>query len=104
MVEKTYNVEYLPLAVIDLQEISDYITSELKAPLAALNLLANLEESISNLEIFPFCGLRYKGNRMLEYDYRMLSVENYIVFYVVFEDSVEIHRVIYGKRKLDNLL
>lgn len=32
---------------------------------------------------------------MLEYDYRMLSVENYIVFYVVLESSVEIHRVIY---------
>lgn len=60
MVEKTNSVEYLPLAVIDLQEISDYITSELKAPLAPLNLLAKLEESISNLEIFPFCGSRYR--------------------------------------------
>ena len=38
----------------------------------------------------------------LESEYRMLPVKNYIVFYVVTEHEVEIHRIIYAKMNIVN--
>jgi plasmid stabilization system protein ParE len=34
---------------------------------------------------------------------RMLPVKNYLVFYVVTEHEVEIHRIIYAKMNLEKL-
>lgn len=104
MKEKVYNIEYLPLAISDLFSIEEYITLELKAPLAAINLIEKLEKSILNLERFPFSGSSYKGNGQFDFEYRMLLVENYIVFYIVLENTVEIHRIICAKRNLKELL
>ena len=102
--EKEYKIRYLPIAVLDMQSIIDYITVELKAYKAALNLLVKFEKAISSLKDFPQSGVRYKRDRQLDFDYRMLMVENYIVFYTVLEDTVEIERVIYSRRKLDEFL
>lgn len=46
-----HRLRYLPLALKDLRDITDYISDTLKAaPKAAMDLLDNMEESISRLE------------------------------------------------------
>lgn len=102
--KKTYKIVYLPIGLSDLQDIVQYITSELKSPQTASNFIKKLDEYISILESSPFSGFRYRGNKHLEYNYRVVAVENYLVFYTVLEDIVEIHRVIYAKRKLDDII
>lgn len=101
---RKYSIRYLDVAISDLQDIIDYITFELKAYQAANNLLIKFEESISNLRDFPFSGVEYKRDKNLEFDYRMIFIDNFTVFYVVFEKEVEIHRVLYSRRKYDDLL
>ncbi len=44
-----------------------------------------------------------KDQRLIQLNYRMLVVENYLVFYVVLDDVVEIRRIFHGKRKYDFL-
>ncbi|MGB7606723.1 MAG: type II toxin-antitoxin system RelE/ParE family toxin [Lutisporaceae bacterium] len=100
--EKRYNIEYLPIAAQDLTEIIDYI--KLDDPQAALNLLNNIDESVSKLKLFPQMGTVPKDIRLQSLGYRMLIIENYLVFYIVKDDIVEIHRIISGKRKYSFLL
>ncbi|MGB4503938.1 MAG: type II toxin-antitoxin system RelE/ParE family toxin [Syntrophaceticus sp.] len=47
-------VKYLHLARKDLTDITTYIADHLKAPKAAVDLLNELDKSISRLEQFPY--------------------------------------------------
>jgi addiction module RelE/StbE family toxin len=100
--EKKYKIEYLPSSAKDLTEIVDYI--KIDSPQSALNFLDKIDESISHLEQFPFIGVIPKDIRLQSLGYRILIIDNYLVFYVVFDDIVEIRRIISGKRKYEFLL
>ncbi|OKP92721.1 type II toxin-antitoxin system RelE/ParE family toxin [Paenibacillus sp. P32E] len=102
--DRKYKLRYLTLAQSDLQDIVDYICNELSAPDAANDLVDKFDEAISRLELFPFSGpICYKLNGLKD-EYRSLVVENYMVFYVVFDDIVEIRRILYGKRKYEDFI
>lgn len=103
-VEKKYKLRYLELAQSDLLDIISYISNQLSAPQAATNLLNKLDKEISRLERFPLSGHPYTNKQKLNEEYRMLVVENYLVFYVVYDNIVEIRRIIYGRRNYENLL
>lgn len=100
--ERSYDVEYLPVAAQDLTEIIDYI--RIDNPKAAMKLLDNIDDSISKLEIFPYMGTVPRDIRLQSLGYRILIVENYLVFYIVMDNMVEIHRIISGRRKFSFLL
>lgn len=94
-------IEYLPIAEKDLTEILEYI--QIDNPTAALILLDDIDKTISKLAYFPYMGHAPKDQRLIQLNYRMLVVENYLVFYVVLDDVVEIRRILHGKRKYDFL-
>ena len=100
--ESKYQVEYLPIAAKDLEEIFEYIQSD--NPSTALNLLNEMDATISKLETFPFMGTIPKDPRLQYLNYRMLVIQSYLIFYVVLEDVVEIRRILHGKRKFSFLL
>lgn len=93
-------LKYLPLAQKDLRNIISYIVDHLKAPKAAMDLVDTLDNSILRLQQFPFSCKLYQAMEPLDIEYRMLSVKNYLVFYVVTELEVEIHRIIYSRMNL----
>lgn len=97
-----YKIEYLPIAEQDLAEIIEYIM--LDNPEAALSLVNKFDEAISILEVFPHSGAIPNDIRLQSLDYRMLIVDNYLVFYVVFDQIIEIRRILHGKRKYSFLL
>ncbi|NPV45049.1 MAG: type II toxin-antitoxin system RelE/ParE family toxin [Firmicutes bacterium] len=99
-----YKIRYLPLASKDLTNIVSYIADELKAPKAAMDLIDALDTSISRLAQFPYSWRVYQSEKSLDYEYRVLPVKNYLVFYVVKEQVVEIHRVIYAKMDLSKVI
>jgi len=100
--EQKFKIEYLPSAANDLTEIVNYIKNDNQP--AEINLVSKIDESISHLSQFPYLGSSPKDIRLYSLGYRMLIIENYIVFYVVLEDIVEIRRVISGKRKYSFLI
>ena len=101
-----YEIRYLPLARKDLTGIINYIADHLKAPKAAMNLLNELDKSISGLEQFPQSCKVYQLIRELENEYRLLPVKNYLVFYVVKEKEkvVELHRIVYARMDLTKII
>ena len=99
-----YRLKYLPLALKDLRDITDYITDALKAPKAAMDLLDALDESISRLEHYPYSCKVYQPIKNTDNEYRFLPVKNYAVFYIVNEEVVEIHRIVYAKMELTKVI
>lgn len=100
--EKKLEIIYLPIAEQDIMEIVEYIMSD--NPDAAFSMLRKLDEAIPTLEFFPLSGSTPNDIRLHSLNYRILAVENYLVFYVTFTNFVEIRRILHGKRKYDFLL
>lgn len=99
-----YKLKYLPLAQKDLWNITSYIADNLKAPKAAMDFVNTLDNSISRLQQFPYSCKLYQPQESLEAEHRLLSVKNYLVFYIVTENEVEIHRIVYAKMNLEKLI
>ena len=97
-------IKYLPSFYQELNAIVEYITYTLKAPRAALDLLDDLEKSINSLKDFPLAHRLYRPIKPIASQYRVFSVKNYLVFYIIHEEIIEIHRIIYKKRDLSQLI
>lgn len=97
-----YDIEYLPIAERDLIDIFDYIRQD--NPSAAVIFINKIDKGISQLELFPKMGSVPKDDRLSRKGYRMLVVEDYLVFYVFLDDIVEIRRILHGSRKYSFLL
>jgi toxin ParE1/3/4 len=97
-----YKVKIYPAAQMDLNNIVSYLNT--LSPQAAIRYYDLLVEKIGSLveipERCPFVrdiALKAKG-------YRYLIVENYLVFFVVKGDTVQIRRILYNKRQYKRLL
>jgi addiction module RelE/StbE family toxin len=100
--KKKHKIHYLPIAQQDLVEIFDYIVQD--NPKAAASFIDKIDKSILKLETFPKTGVIPKDDRLEFMGYRMLIVDNYLVFYVIRESKIEIRRIIHGRRKYSFLL
>jgi toxin ParE1/3/4 len=99
---KKYRVEYLPVAQEDLISIVEYI--QMDDPSAALAFLDEVDQTISNLETFPYMGSIPKDMRLMHINYRILIIGNYLVFYVVLDETIEIRRILHGIRQFSFLI
>jgi len=98
----SYNLQILPAAQNDMREIVDYINT--LSPTAALRLYDEIVVGIGSLTDMPMrCGL-LKTPELRTKGYRALRVKNYMVFFVVFDDTVQIRRILYTKRQFESLL
>ena len=100
--DKKYKIEYLPIAEEDITNIIHYIMRD--NPDAALSMANKFDHSISLLELFPFSGSIPTDIRLQSLNYRVLVVGSYLVFYVVLDDTIEIRRILHGKRKYSFLM
>ncbi len=99
---KKFTIEYLPIAQNDLLNIFEYIF--LDNPSAAEQFVNKIDKSILKLESFPELGVVPKDDRLGLLGYRMLVIDNYLAFYVIKDQIIEIRRIIHGKRKFSFLL
>lgn len=101
-----YNVEFLPIAFTDLTDIIKYIKYELENVSAAEKLLLQIRKMTSVLEQFPYTYQAYVPIRNLNHEYQRAVVEKYLVFYWVDEQEkkVTVARIIYSRRKYEDLL
>lgn len=93
---ETYKVKIYPTAKQDLLEIIDYLNTLSRE--AALRYYDLLTEEIASLSTMPERYPRPKDLALAAKDYRYLAVKNYLVFYVVSGDTVQIRRILYGRR------
>lgn len=99
---ENYKVRIYPTAKRDLLDIIDYLNT--LSPEAALRYYDLLTEQIASLSHLPERCPRPKDLALAAKGYRYLIVENYLVFYVVSGDTVQIRRILYGHRDYRSLL
>ena len=97
-----FKLKYSQQFYNDLDQIVSYIKYELNNVIAAQNLLNKVEKSIKYRFRKPLGFEKYKTNSGNTY-YR-IYINNYVVFYTVSDDAMEIRRIIYNKRNIDKLL
>jgi toxin ParE1/3/4 len=95
MTSRKYDVLIYPAAEKDLLEIKGYFENVLKT--SPDNLIQKFYDSIDILETNPFIHPLLQDSYLHQLGYRTFSVDNFLVFYVVKDNSVQIHRFLYGK-------
>ena len=95
MENKSYQLRYLPIFETDLLSTVNYITNILKNDDAALRLVDDIESAILKRLENPLAFEPYRSAKMREYPYYRIYVRNYVVYYVVIGNVMEIRRLIY---------
>jgi hypothetical protein len=104
MENKEFQLRYLPLFEHDSEESVEYISNVLCNFDAALNLVDEVEISIKKRLYNPTSFEPYQSVKKRELPYYPIYVKNYIVFYVVIGNVMEVRRFIYGKRDIESIL
>ena len=101
-----YRVNITEPAERDLRDIVRYISSQLSAPMAALNMMRTIKESIAELKTTAHAHPFVRDDRLASMGYRPLVIKNYIVFYVVNEkeEFIDVDRILYSRRDWQNIL
>ena len=89
---ENYKVKIYPTAQQDLLEIIEYLNT--LSPEAALRYYDLLTEQIASLSRMPERCPKPKDLALAAKGYRYLIVENYLVFYIVSDDTVQIRRIL----------
>ena len=97
-----YEVRIFPSAQQDLLDVIDYLNTLSKE--AALNYYDRLTSEITSLRIMPERCPRPRDLALAAKGYRYLVVGNYLVFYVVSGNIVQIRRILYARRDYKQLL
>ena len=99
---KKYKLLFLKEAYNDLDTIFDYIA--LDSPSSANAILDKIFKALSPLETFPLSGTKTIHSSLKNYEFRMIIVHPYIIFYRVIDDIVYIYRILHGARDYIDIL
>lgn len=96
----TYKIEISEPAENDLRDIIRYISSQLSAPMTAMNMMETIEEALLGLSEMPQKCSAVRDDRLASMGYRKLLIKNYVAFFTVDEASkvVNIERILYARR------
>ena len=90
-------IHYSPESRRDLDDIWDYIVSELQTRSAAERVIDRIMDVVDPLKKFAEMGTQLSSIADVGTDYRFLVSGNYMVFYHVQGSDVYIDRVLYGR-------
>ena len=99
---ETYKIKIFPTAKQDLEEVIGYLNT--LSPDAASKYYDLLVEEIVSLSKMPERCPKPKDLALAVKGYRYLIVKNYLVFYVIIGDTVQIRRILYARRDYRALL
>lgn len=100
MVGIQYEVKIAPIAMKQINRISDYIFEDLCAEKAAQNFTKQVKDEIEKLKYTPRMYAEIEKYDELNRRYRRIIIKNYIILYTVDEKNlvVYISKIYYGKR------
>lgn len=96
-----YKVDIFTQAKTDLIRIVNYWENVLEV--SANPLIDDYEAAVLKLEDFPFAHHQPNDPTLQAKGYRICPVRNYYIFYVVEDDVVQIHRILYNKMDFTKL-
>lgn len=98
-----HKIIYLPIAESDILTAINYIADKLDAPAAAADLITEIDEIVKRIATFPYAHELYRTTRPMKNEIRKVPVKGFVLYYAVFEDSVEIRRFLHGRRDRSNV-
>ena len=101
---KKYNIEYSMESKQDLIDIKRYIKYNLQEPNTAQKLITKIKKEIDSLKDNPEIYSVIDDDIIKRFKIRKLVVDNYIVFYRINDENIQIVRVMYGRRNWITLL
>lgn len=101
---KKYNIEYSKEVKEDLIRIKQYIKYNLQESEIANKLPSKIRMSIKTLKDSPEIYAIINDDIIKKLEIRKLIVDNYIVFYRIKNNNIEIVRIMYGRRNWIDLL
>ena len=102
--ENNRSLKIYPLAQVDMEGIFEYISVTLCNPTAARDLINDFKKAFEKIRIFPESCQRIDNEYVKDKSLRKLIVNNYIAFYRVKDDEIQVVRVLYGMRDYQNIL
>lgn len=99
-----YKVRYLPIYERDVSEVMKYIKNELQNPIAARKLFEEMNQAVADRLSAPLAFEPYHSKKSRKNPYYRIRVKNYIIYYVVIDDVVELRRFVYNRRNIESLI
>lgn len=104
MEKSKYTIMYTTTFTSQFNNILKYFIHKLKNKVAAENfyneVITEIEKRSENPESFE----EYRSRRKRKNSYYRIYVKNYTIFYIVKDNTMEIRRILYSKRNIDNLI
>lgn len=101
---KQFTVQITDKALADMEEIYNYIATQLKAPENAMGQYNRIAEAIEGLHVFPERAKLMESEPERIMGLRQLVVDNYSVFYVIEDRQVIVTRVLYSAMDISRRL
>lgn len=99
-----YNIKYSKEAKQDLIDIKKYIKYNLQEPNIANKLITKIKKEIAKLIVDAKIYNIIDDDFIKKFEIRKILVDNYIVFYRIKNRTIEIVRIMYGRRNWISLL
>ncbi len=99
-----YKLSILPLFEEDLNEIVDYVALQLENPIAAQALADDVERALIERTACAESFEPYHSKFQRELPYYRIYVRNYVIYYVVKGDTMEVRRILYKGRDRENII
>lgn len=101
---KQYMVQITDKALVDMEEIYNYIAIQLQAPENAIGQYNRIAEAIEGLNVFPERVKLMESEPERTIGLRQLVVDNYSAFYVIENEKVIVTRVLYSASNIEKRL
>lgn len=99
-----YITQYSEEAKQDLIEIKKYIKYNLQEPNIANKLISKIKNAIEDIKNNPEVYAIIDDDFIKKLEIRKIIVDNYIIFYRIKSNTIEIVRVMHGRRNWIKLL
>ena len=95
-----YRLKISKLFDSDVDSCYDYIRDNLKNPTAADNLTANILDKLIKIQENPKIRPLVRDEYLASLGYRLITVKNYLIFYIIGDDNkhIKVVRFLYCKR------
>ena len=104
MENRRYQLKYLPLFEQDLMGTANYIANVLQNRDAAIRLIDDVEKAILERAQSPLAFQPYPSKKKRKEVYYRIYVRNYVIYYTVIDEVMEVRRLLYGARNTDRYL
>ena len=103
MKNEKYKLRYLPLFEQDLIQTVSCITNVLKNTDAAEKLVNDVEDAIQERLEYPLAFEPFPSKKR-DHPYYRIYIRNYVIYYVVIGDVMDVRRFLYGARDTNRYL